>query len=52
MVGKEIYLLKSVKGKYYLYQKPAFVKYLVYLCNQKKVTNIINNKTYNYEKEL
>ncbi len=53
MVGKEIALLKSVKGKHFLYQKLASVKYLVYLCNRNQVTNINNNlNKYDYEEEL
>lgn len=41
MVGKDVYLLKNVKGKHFLSQKLVLVKYLIYLCIRNKKETLI-----------
>ena len=50
MVGKEVYLLKNVKGKHFLSQKLVLVKYLIYLCIRIKKQTLITIKHTHYEK--
>lgn len=46
MVGKEVYLLKNVKGKHFLSQKLVLVKYLIYLCIRNKKETVLTIKTH------